>query len=111
MPQTFKSPLGLKEGEPFLVTLERVPYVTKNEHGGHPAGTQCFAQRKNPPDFNIILEFEDGTTCELPEWYHLDGYERPGSTIFDVEDRKVFAHLTWNAERHYPNRYNRKPVI
>jgi hypothetical protein len=111
MPQTFKTPLELNDGEPFLVTIERVPYVTKHEHGGHPAGTKCFAQRKTPPDFNIILEFEDGSTCELPEWYHLEGYERPGEGIYAVEDRRVFAHMTWMSERRYPDRYNRKPVI
>ena len=111
MPQEFKTPLELNEGEPFIVTLERVPYVTKHEHGGHPAGTKCFAQRKNPPDFNIILEFDDGSTYELPDWYHLDDYERPGEGICEIEDRRFFAQITYLSERRYPDRYSRTPVI
>ena len=111
MPQEFKTPMELNEGEPFIVTIERVPYVTKHEHGGHPAGTKCFAQRKDPPEFNIILEFEDGTTCELPEHYHLEGYERAGEGIYAVEDRRCFAYLAYIGEKAWPTRYHRKPVI
>lgn len=111
MAQDFKNPLELKEGAPFLVTLNRVPYVTKREHGGHPAGTQCWAQRKDPPDFNIILEFEDGSTCELPEHYYLEGYETPGEGIYAVEDRRCFANIAYISEKMYPDRYHRKPVV
>ena len=103
----------LNDNQPALpnVTLARVPYVTKSEHGGHPAGTQCYAQREGPPYFNIILEFEDGTQFELPEWQHLDGYERPDSSIVAIEDRRVLAYLVYASEKRWPNRYNRPRVI
>ena len=100
-----------EEPELPMVTLARVPYVTQNEHGCYPAGTKCSAQRGEPPDFNIILEFEDGSTVELPEWYHLDGYERPGASIVAVEDRRCMAYLTYQAEKRWPDRYNRPKVI
>jgi hypothetical protein len=111
MSQEFKTPMELNEGEPFIVTLERVPYVTKHKHGGHPAGTKCFAQRKNPPEFNIILEFEDGSTIELPGHYHLEGYERAGESLVDIEDRRCFAHIAYSGGRSWPTRYKREPVI
>jgi hypothetical protein len=103
----------LKDNQPALpeVTLARVPYITKSEHGSHPAGTKCFAQRGGYPDFNIVLYFDDGTKFELPEWYHLDGYERPGDSIVAIEDRRCFAYFIWVAEKRYPDRYNRPKVI
>ena len=50
MPDSFllgDNNLAPKDGEKELVTVDRVEYVTINEHGGHPAGTKCFAQRKH----------------------------------------------------------------
>jgi hypothetical protein len=105
MPEDF-----LLRGEVHLATIDRVPYVTKSEHGGYPAGTKCFAQRKYP-GFNITLEFEDGSTFELPEHYHLEGYETPGEDVYAIEDRKIAALIAYMTNRQWPNRYARDPVI
>lgn len=75
-----------------LAITERVPYVTNKEHGGHPEGSKCFAERRYP-EFNLFLEFEDGSVVELPEWCHLEGIERPGDGIMNIEDRRCIGHL------------------
>lgn len=88
------SVLSAKPDELPMVTIERVPYVTQREHEGRPAGTKCFAQRM-PSDYDIVLEFEDGTTIKLHETHHLAGYERGGTDIFDIEDRRCMAQIEW----------------
>lgn len=85
-------PPASKSDELPIVVIERVPYITKQEHAGYPAGTKCFAERKYP-EFNVTLEFDGGLTVELPEWYYLDGLERPGCSIMNIEDRKCMGQL------------------
>jgi len=89
--------LAPKPDELPLSITGRVPYVTKREHAGHPAGSKCFAERKYP-EFNLSLEFEDGSVVELPEWCHLGGLERPGGSILDIEDRRCIGHLEYAAK-------------
>lgn len=54
--------------------MTKHPYVTRQAHGAHPAGSPCLAYRNEKA--RIVLEFEDGTMEVLgPQWY-LEGLER-----------------------------------
>lgn len=51
---------------------EKKPYITQRDHPGYPAGTRCLASR---PGLNLVLEFEDGNTLELPQHFYAIGLE------------------------------------
>ena len=88
--------VNMSDQIPLAIT-ERVSYITRLAHGDHPAGSKCFAERRYP-EFNLFLEFEDGSVIELPEWYHLDGLERGGGGLANIEDRRCVGHLAWTAK-------------
>lgn len=55
----------------------RHKYTTTREHAGHPAGTECEAERL--PSGELLLVFGDGPPSEvvLPRHFYLVGIEQP----------------------------------
>lgn len=59
---------------------ERHRYETRSPHGPYPAGTSCWASRKNG---ELLLEFEDGVQIKPGAKYYLEGLEVTEKTIFE----------------------------
>lgn len=50
-----------------------IEYVTRRQHGTHPAGTKCQARRDDSGV--LILRFDDGTETKLSTGSFLDPFE------------------------------------